>query len=238
MPAARTVVTVLAAVAFAAAAAACGSGESSQPTATPDPNLAGRWEYAGYEVDGNDLTVLVRNIGAADVDASLDDVASPSNAPGAAGPGIRRYEFKDVSAGRHVLRLTDPAGLTHIRGVWAAQPRLPALAPGQKRLMKTGDGFEVAGAGLRVLFTGVFGDSRCPVNVTCIQAGEVTLIMAAFPDDAPVIEQTIRVPNGAAGGELITKYLVTVHSVTPPRVEGVQPDFAAYEIEVSYFVES
>ena len=41
------------------------------------------------------------------------------------------------------------------------------------------------GAGLRVQFVQVTGDSRCPVDAVCIQGGDAIVHLRAFDDTAP-----------------------------------------------------
>ena len=43
--------------------------------------------------------------------------------------------------------------------------------------MKTGQTAAVSGTGVRVTFLRVEQDSRCPVDVTCIRAGDATVVL-------------------------------------------------------------
>ena len=218
--------------------AACSSGPAAAPTATPDPALAGRWEFAGYQVDRDRMTVFVRVYGPAQVSATLEADRPADKVEGGEKSGIRRFIFENVPPGRHPLRLSGAGDLLYLRSVWMppAQPReLPA---GERITLKPGDGFFIRAGELTVVFTGVLGDSRCPVGATCIQAGETTLSFTAYGNGVPALETIIGPPRDQAGGELIAGFLLIVHSVSPERRQGEQPDFSKYEVTVSFAAQS
>ncbi|MDO9445893.1 MAG: hypothetical protein Q7K37_11305, partial [Dehalococcoidia bacterium] len=56
----------------------------------------------------------------------------------------------------------------------SSTPFTPDGRPGQEAFLQPGERavFEAGGERLEVLFVGVTADSRCPVDVTCIWAGE------------------------------------------------------------------
>ena len=237
MPARFPLSAALPFVLFAVAglAVACSGGDATAPTPTPDPALAGRWEYAGYQVDGKSITVFVRLLAPGKVEATLDN-SPASRAEGGESGGIHKFTFENVAPGRHVLRITDAGGTAHIRAVWMPAASSPELGPQERITLKPGDGFKVKGADFTVLYTGTLGDSRCPVDVTCIRAGDTTHSFTGYAKGAPAIETVIVAPNGSAGGEVMLKYLVTVHTVSPEPRTGVQPDFSKYQVEASYAV--
>ncbi len=218
-----------------ALSAAC-AGDAPASTPSTDPSLDGKWEYAGYQASGTSLTVLVRHLGPGRVNATLDTTLEPSDSDLASGAGLSRFRFDSLSPGRHKLNIADGA-ITHARSVWLPPAALADLAPQEQRPLKPGEGFRIAAADVGVVFTGVLGDSRCPVDVQCIQAGDTTLSVTAYPKDAPAIEIVVVVPNGRPGGEVIlSKYLIAAKSVTPEARSGQQPDFSAYQAEFSYAV--
>ncbi len=230
----RTILAVMIALAATTLAlAGCSSGDGAAAP-TPDPLLAGQWEYAGYQVDGSDVSVFVRLFGLADVSATLDDSVQPFKVTGGDRVGIQTVLFSEIAPGRHSLRISDTGGTQHIRDVWVPPATVLDVAAEGRVKLKSGDGFRVKGTDLIVLFTGVFGDSRCPTDVVCVQAGDVTLIMSGYLPDKPVIETAFTVVAGTQGSGLISGYRVAVHDVTPTRTSGTQPDFSTYEVEVSY----
>jgi hypothetical protein len=206
----------------------------SQPAPTPDPSLAGRWEYAGYQIDGDRMTVYARLFGPSDVSAVLRSDRLPDRTEGGSSEGIRSFVFEKLAPGRYSLRLSDTAGSAYIVGVWMPPATVPDLPAGERITLKPGEGFRIKGADLVILFTGVFGESRCPVDVTCVQAGEVNLMLTAYKKGGAAIEKMFSVPRDGAGGELVAQFLVTVHSVSPEPTSTAQPDFSKYEITVSF----
>jgi hypothetical protein len=216
--------------------AACSSGPA--PTATPDPALAGKWEYAGYQVDRERMTVFARLYGPGQVSATLEADRPSDRAEGGENGGIRRFIFENVPPGRHPLRLTGAGDLLHLRTVWMPPAQTRELPAGERITLKPGDGFLIRAGELTVVFTGALGDSRCPVGVTCIQAGETNLSFTAYSTGVPVLESVISPPRDQAGGELIAGFLLIIHSVSPERMQDEQPDFSKYEVTVSFAAQS
>ncbi len=64
-------------------------------------------------------------------------------------------------------------------------------------------GFVIDGFSFTVQYIGVVNDSRCPQDVTCVWAGEVTLEFSYVDEDArtSVMTTGIATPNGPAYGE-------------------------------------
>lgn len=87
--------------------------------------------------------------------------------------------------------LISASGCTPIQPAVIVEPGTSfALAPGQSATIK--------GTDTRITFTAVREDSRCPVDVTCVWAGDAKIEI--------VID-----PNGAAGPRIL--------SITPPNNE-------------------
>lgn len=229
-----TIVALLACIILALGACTPGAA----PAATPDPALAGKWEFAGYQVDRDRMTVFVRVYGQAEISATLGADRPADRVEGGGQSGIRRFIFENVQRGRHPLRLSGPPDTLYLRNVWMPPSQAPVLTEGQRVTLKAGDGFFVRADELMVVFTGALGDSRCPVGATCVQAGETTLSFTTYSAGAPVVETIISPPRDQAGGELVAGFLLIVHSVSPDRMQNEQPDFSKYEVTVSFARES
>jgi hypothetical protein len=95
-------------------------------------------------------------------------------------------------------------------------PFTPDGRPGQEALLHPGERavFESDGERLEVLFVGVTADSRCPVDVTCIWAGEARVAL----DFVGLMswEGTLSGDRGAS--VIVAGWIVTVTDLTPvPR---------------------
>lgn len=78
------------------------------------------------------------------------------------------------------------------------------LAPGQSAVL--------ADAKLRVEFTGIANDSRCPSDVACVWAGEV-VVQLAIRSNSKTSQHEVREMQGAT----VDGYTVTVLQVLPAR---------------------
>ncbi|MSQ08105.1 MAG: hypothetical protein EXR57_01060 [Dehalococcoidia bacterium] len=223
--------TVVFALALLATVAGCSSGT---PAPTPDPLFNNKWEFAGYQVDVDRLTVFARVFGASKVSALLGEDILPNKTSGSEkAAGLREFIFEKPVPGRYNLNLSDDSGNAYIQYVWVPAATVSDLAASEKITLKPGEGFRVKSADSVVLFTGVLGESRCPVGVTCVRAGQVDLMMTAFKKGVPAVETMFHVANGVSSDELVTTFTVTVHSVSPEPRSGEKPDFSQYEIVVS-----
>jgi len=226
------VLTVVLALTLLAAVTGCGS---AAPTPTPDPALENRWEFAGYQIDGDRMTVFARLFGASRVSALLGEDILPNKATGSEqAAGLREFIFEKPAPGSYSLKLSDDSGNAYIQNVWVPPAMVPDLPAGEKATLKPGQGFRIKSADMVVLFTGVFGESRCPADVTCVRAGQVDLMMTAFKKGVPAVETLFHVSNGASADGTVTKFKVTVHSASPEPRSGEKPDFSQYEIVASF----
>lgn len=224
--------TVVLALMLLAAVSGC---SSAAPIPTPDPALKNRWEFAGYQIDGDRMTVFARLFGPSKVSALLGEDILPNRTAGnEQAAGLREFIFEKPAPGRHNLNLSDDSGNSYIQNVWVPPDTISDLTAGEKATLRPGQGFRIKSADTVMLFTGVFGESRCPADVTCIQAGQVDLMMTAFKRGVPAVETLFHVPNGGTADEAVTKFTVTVHSVSPEPRSGEKPDFSQYEIVVSF----
>ena len=68
--------------------------------------------------------------------------------------------------------------LLAVTGCYRDTPTAPGPVD-QQFTLAPGQSTTIAAAGLRVTFEGVTGDSRCPADVVCIQAGSATVRVTA-----------------------------------------------------------
>ncbi|GEM_PF-1299060 len=217
---------------------ATGACSSSEAAPTPDLTFANRWEYQGYQADATSIRVFVRVLGPTELETTLDD-ASAAKVEGGVPSGIRTFTFTNVPEGRHGLHIKGANGVTNLLTVWMPPADVPTLESQQRIKLKPGEGFRIKDSAYTVVFTGVLGDSRCPVDVTCIRAGDTTVHMTAYRSGAPATELPIIVERDIATGDMLANtYLITVHSVSPMPRANQTPDFSKYEIEASFSVAS
>jgi len=89
-------------------------------------------------------------------------------------------------------------------------------ALGQSFELRVGETVTIEEEGLRIGFTGVTNDSRCPIDVVCIRAGDATLrlTLRRVPQPATVVEvKTPGPPEAVYDG-----YSIEVRTLLPaPR---------------------
>ena len=224
--------TAVFALSLLAAVIGCSSGA---PAATPDPALKDKWEFAGYQIDVGGMTVFARLFGPSKLSALLGDDILPNKTTGSEkAAGLRGFIFEKPASGSYSLKLSDDSGNAYIQNVWVPPATVPDLPAGEKVTLKPGEGFRIKSADTVVLFTGVFGESRCPADVVCVRAGQADLMLTAFKNGVPAVETLFHLPNGGTAESAVTKFTVTVHSVSPEPKSGEKPDFSQYEIVVSF----
>lgn len=107
----------------------------------------------------------------------------------------------------------------------------PRAALGEIVRLGVGDQVSINGTGLVLTFDGVTGDNRCPIDVTCIVAGEAETQFTVSLDgaDEPL---TIVVPAGGSESATVGAFVVTVEQVLPEPVstESIGPE--DYEVDV------
>lgn len=88
-------------------------------------------------------------------------------------------------------------------GVTAAG-QVPAVPMGQDFVLEVGQTVLVEGGGFGVTFVAVTGDSRCPVDVTCVWAGNATVELKVSMSDAVDVTVTLNTdlePKAATIGQ-------------------------------------
>jgi hypothetical protein len=64
-------------------------------------------------------------------------------------------------------------------------PTGPTVTLDQRFTLSPGETASIDGRGVRLRFMGVTGDSRCPVDVVCIQGGDAVVKVQAIGDGGP-----------------------------------------------------
>jgi len=62
-------------------------------------------------------------------------------------------------------------------------------------VLAPGEVTEVSGAGIRIRFQGVFGDSRCPADVVCIQGGDAIVRIDVLPQMGGAVTYDLHTGN-------------------------------------------
>ncbi|HXV61379.1 MAG TPA: hypothetical protein VEK15_11835 [Vicinamibacteria bacterium] len=119
-----------------------------------------------------------------------------------------------------------------------SSPTLPDadffVQAGQPFLLRVGDtaGVVVPTAIVLVRFNGVFEDSRCPVDVTCVQAGHA-LVSLSVQTTLTLQEIQIEVPPQGGAQQVVEEITLDVIEVRPPAQEGVTIEFLDYQVAMS-----
>ena len=66
----------------------------------------------------------------------------------------------------------------------ASAPSAPTGPVSAELVLAPGDVKDVTGAGVRIRFQGVFGDSRCPADALCVQGGDALVRIDVLPQTA------------------------------------------------------
>ena len=101
---------------------------------------------------------------------------------------------------------------------------LTQVASGPDFTLEPGQTVQLAGTGVRVTFLEVANDSRCPVDVVCVTAGdaEVRLAVVGEGEDRTVSLHTTQEPRSAAIGAVrleLTGLLPSPRSTVTTRPE-------------------
>lgn len=105
------------------------------------------------------------------------------------------------------------------------------VSPDQPFLLRVGDtaGVAISAAIVLVRFGGVLADSRCPVDVTCIQAGAATLLFSV-QTTLTVQEVQVDVPPGGSAEVTVEEVTLRTSEVRPAAQEGVVIKGIDYEV--------
>lgn len=91
------------------------------------------------------------------------------------------------------------------------------VAPGSSFQLALGSTVRIRGTDLHVTFQRVVEDSRCPVNVQCVWAGEVTLELGFRTGDGPERTHTLVLPGGGGAPLNVGPLGIREAWVTPAR---------------------
>lgn len=108
------------------------------------------------------------------------------------------------------MTLSPVALLGVLLAACAGSAAAPGDVPyGERFTLRIGDTAAVGGDGLRVTFEKVSLDSRCPVDVVCVQAGEAVAVLRFEADAAPATREVSTAPgrNTVTVGQYRTELL-------------------------------
>ena len=98
----------------------------------------------------------------------------------------------------------------------AAHPSQPSRPLGQPFDLKAGTS-AVTADGLRLTFDRVLADSRCPLDVTCIQAGEAIVVLMLSQPNAAQAERELRTTPALSEASYLAYVIKLVALVPYPR---------------------
>lgn len=98
-----------------------------------------------------------------------------------------------------------------------AHAELWEVASGSVVNLRLGSTVRIRGTDLHVTFEQVTEDSRCPVNVTCVWAGQAAVELRIRLGDGAELSQTLVLPAGTATVLEAGPLLVRDASLGPPR---------------------
>jgi len=104
------------------------------------------------------------------------------------------------------------------------------VAQGMPFLLRFGEsvGIQTPSTIVIVQLSDVLGDSRCPENVTCVEAGHVSLRLAV-QTALSVQDVDVQVPPEANVQVIVEEVTVDILRVLPAAQEGVRIDILDYE---------
>ena len=82
------------------------------------------------------------------------------------------------------MRLALPFLLAGTIAGCSSAPGAPTAPLNTAVVLAPGDVTDVSGAGVRIRFQGVFGDSRCPADALCIQGGDALVRIDVLPQSS------------------------------------------------------
>ena len=104
----------------------------------------------------------------------------------------------------------------------------PTAPVGQEFVIAAGQTAEISGTGLAITFVRVPEDSRCPLGVLCIQAGNAQVELLATLNGAPTVLALNTTTNPHDG--TVAPYKIALTGLMPiPRINGpiAQKDYRA-----------
>ena len=117
--------------------------------------------------------------------------------------------------------------LLRVEGVAASD----AVSPGEPVALGVGQTVGIEGSGDTLAFTGVISDSRCPVNVRCVWAGEAVLAFELRHHGAVVARSVTVSPSVDASG-VLGPYRLAVLSLEPEPTAATAIPPADYEATI------
>ncbi len=104
-----------------------------------------------------------------------------------------------------------------------------AVRLGESFRLRVGEAAKIEDAGITVTFQKVPSDSRCPKDVTCIQAGEAVVLLGLDPEGGRSAGLSLAVPPGGSSPEAtFASFRVAVLELQPQKESRKSIDPAAY----------
>jgi hypothetical protein len=100
-------------------------------------------------------------------------------------PNDRRHRAQPMRGGFAINREMKSIGIVLMLWSVAACASMPSAPTGPvnaQLVLAPGQTEDVNGAGIRIRFQGVFGDSRCPADAVCIQGGDAIVRIDILPN--------------------------------------------------------
>ena len=100
---------------------------------------------------------------------------------------------------------------------------------GESFTLRVGEAMRVEDADVTVTFKEVASDSRCPKDVTCIQAGEAVVHLAVVSEagEKAVLELGVP-PGGSSMAASFQAFRITIFELNPQKESGKPIDPATY----------
>jgi len=84
-------------------------------------------------------------------------------------------------------------------------------------IVRVGETATPAGFGVTLTLTDVRDDSRCPVDVSCVWAGDATVVLAVTPDGGQVREVVLHLANETARAAEVAGVRIQFAALYPER---------------------
>ena len=111
-------------------------------------------------------------------------------------------------------------------------PPVTEVQLGQPFNLAIGQSAEISGQNLQIRLLDVFGDSRCPIGVQCIWAGQVSCRFQITPAGSPSYEVII-IQGGSSTATQTVQGLEFTINVTPYPEAGKQIGKGEYRVETT-----